>query len=150
MPLYKDKLTGHSRLPTEDKENIDEDEIEILKGDVSKTMVDGIISIDFFERVRILAIKSFDQIVVVKLLGRHIGYNTQHKKLYELRKLTQAFRLMDIENDYFLVTFRSRSDYFHVIVGGPWVIFGSYLTVEPWTEDFSTVQPYSRKVVAWI
>ncbi|KAK8578452.1 hypothetical protein V6N13_100289 [Hibiscus sabdariffa] len=37
MPSYKEKLTDHSRLPLEDEENIDEDEIEILEGDVSKT-----------------------------------------------------------------------------------------------------------------
>ncbi|KAK8568597.1 hypothetical protein V6N12_007145 [Hibiscus sabdariffa] len=102
---YKEKLTGHSRLPIEDEENIDEDEIEILDGDVSKTVVDGIISIDFSDRVRNLAIKSFDQTVVVKLLGRRIGYNTLRRKLYDLWKPAHAFHLRDIENDYFLVTF---------------------------------------------
>ncbi|KAK8490240.1 hypothetical protein V6N11_047205 [Hibiscus sabdariffa] len=28
---------------------------------------------------------------------------------------------------------------------GTWTIFGSYLTMAPWTEDFSTTQPYPRK-----
>ncbi|KAL4324934.1 hypothetical protein GQ457_11G026940 [Hibiscus cannabinus] len=150
LPSYKEKLTGHSRLPAEDEENFDEDEIEILEGDVSKSMVDGIISIAFSEWVRNLAIKSYDQTVVVKLLGRRIGYNTLRIKLYDLWKPAQAFRLMDIENDYFLVTFRSQSDYLNIFAGGPWVIFGSYLTVEPWSEDFSTAQPHPRKVIAWI
>ncbi|KAK8569003.1 hypothetical protein V6N12_007536 [Hibiscus sabdariffa] len=145
MPSYKEKLTGHSRLPTKDEENFDEDEIEILEGNVSKTVVDGIIRIDFSDRVRNLAIKSFDQTVVVKLLRRRIGYNTLRSKLYNLWKSAQAFRLMDIKNDYFLVTFRSRTNYLNVIAGGPWIIFGSYLTIEPWTEDFSTAQPYPRR-----
>ncbi|KAL4284712.1 hypothetical protein GQ457_16G010240 [Hibiscus cannabinus] len=54
---------------------------------------------------------------------------------------------MDIENDYFLVSFKSRSDFLHDVAGGPWTTFGSYLTVEPWTEDFSTTQPYPWKEI---
>ncbi|KAK8515936.1 hypothetical protein V6N12_066776 [Hibiscus sabdariffa] len=107
LPSYKEKLTGHSRLPDEDEENFDDDEIEILEGDVSKTVADGIISIAFSERVWNLSTKSYDQIVVVKLLGCRIGYNTLRVKLYDLWKPAQAFRLMNIENDHFLVTFRS-------------------------------------------
>ncbi|KAK8571786.1 hypothetical protein V6N12_027859 [Hibiscus sabdariffa] len=33
IPSYKDKLTGGSRLPSEEEETLDEDEIEILEGD---------------------------------------------------------------------------------------------------------------------
>ncbi|KAK8499601.1 hypothetical protein V6N11_025514 [Hibiscus sabdariffa] len=144
-PSYKDKLTGGSRLPIEEEENLDDDEIEILDGDVTTSIVDGIINIDFSDRIRDLAIKSLDQTVVVKLLGRRIGYNTLWGKLYELWKPAQAFRLMDIENDYFLVTFRNHSDYLHALVGGPWTIFGNYLTVESWTENFTPSQSHPRK-----
>ncbi|KAK9003595.1 hypothetical protein V6N11_084235 [Hibiscus sabdariffa] len=150
IPSYKEKLIGNSPLPAEEEAIIDEDEIEILDGDVQKTVIDEIINIDFSKRIRDLVIKSLDQIVVVKLLGCCIGYNTLRNKLYELWKPSQAFRLIDIENDYFLLSFKSLSDFLHAVAGGPWTIFGSYLTVEPWTEDFSMAQPYSQKVIAWI
>ncbi|KAK9025195.1 hypothetical protein V6N11_065091 [Hibiscus sabdariffa] len=71
-------------------------------------------------------------------------------KLYEIWKPSQAFKLMDIENDYFLVTFRSRTDYSHVPAAGPWLVFGYYILVEPWTKDFTTAQPYPSKIIAWI
>ncbi|KAK8538824.1 hypothetical protein V6N12_034532 [Hibiscus sabdariffa] len=57
---------------------------------------------------------------------------------------------MDIENDYFLASFWSQSDYDKAITGGPWVIFRHYLVVEPWTVDFSSSHPYPSHVMAWI
>ncbi|KAK8589239.1 hypothetical protein V6N12_023642 [Hibiscus sabdariffa] len=57
---------------------------------------------------------------------------------------------MDIENEYFLVTFKSRVDYTIAVSGGPWMLFEHYLVVEPWTVDFSTSQPHPNHVVAWI
>ncbi|KAK8563441.1 hypothetical protein V6N12_035587 [Hibiscus sabdariffa] len=57
---------------------------------------------------------------------------------------------MDIENGYFLATFRSHEDFLTVLADDPWTIFGHYLTVEPWSPDFSPSQPYPSKVVTWI
>ncbi|KAL4378119.1 hypothetical protein GQ457_02G027990 [Hibiscus cannabinus] len=107
----------------------DNEEVKLVDGDVTRSVVDGLISIVFSERVQALAVKNFDLTVVVKLLD---------------------FRLMDIENDYFLVTFKSSSDFSNAISGGPWVLFGHYLVVEPWTVDFSTSQSHPNRVLAWI
>ncbi|KAL4280959.1 hypothetical protein GQ457_03G040380 [Hibiscus cannabinus] len=147
---YKDKLMGNSPIPSTDDEIIDEEDIEILEGEVLRSVVDGVIHIDFSDRIRDLTIKSLDQTIVIKLLGRRIGYNTLRNKLYDLWKPSQPFRLMDIENDYFLVTFRSHSDLLKVLADGPWTIFGYYLTVEPWSPDFSTSQLHPRKIIAWV
>ncbi|KAK9028213.1 hypothetical protein V6N11_068023 [Hibiscus sabdariffa] len=122
IPSYRDKLTGTSRMPAEEEEILDEDDFEILEGDVKRSVVDGIINIDFSTRVQDLAVKSLDRTIVVKLLGRRIGFNTLRGKLYELWKPSQPFRLMDIENDYFLVTFKAHSDFLNAIAGGPWTI----------------------------
>ncbi|KAK9032606.1 hypothetical protein V6N11_056866 [Hibiscus sabdariffa] len=149
---FKDKLLGsdstnHS-IETEDA--FDNDDIEILEGDITLSMVDGIISIEFFERIQSLAAKSLDQTIVVKLLRHRIGYETLRNKMYELWKPKQPFKLMDIENDYFMVTFHSHLDFLHVLTDGPWLVFGHYLTIEPWTIDFSPIKPNSNKVVAWV
>ncbi|KAK8569199.1 hypothetical protein V6N12_007731 [Hibiscus sabdariffa] len=57
---------------------------------------------------------------------------------------------MDIKNNYFLVTFRLHLDFLHVLTNGPWLVFGHYLTVEPWTTNFSSAKPHPSKVMAWI
>ncbi|KAK9028023.1 hypothetical protein V6N11_067838 [Hibiscus sabdariffa] len=128
-----------------ESDDVLENDIEILEGDVSCDIVDGIISIDFFERVQTLAVKSLDQNIVAKLLRRSIGYATLKNKMYELWKLEQPFKLMDIKNNYFLVTFRCRSNFLRVFTEGLWMVFGPYLTFDTWTIDFSSAKPYSNK-----
>ncbi|KAK9020937.1 hypothetical protein V6N11_010949 [Hibiscus sabdariffa] len=131
----------------------DDEDIDIQEGDVTRSLVDGLLSIEFSQRVQSLAEKSLDQTLVIKLLGRRIGYTTLRTKIYELWKPKQAIRLirlMDIENDYFLVSFHARSDYLQALAGGPWTIFGHYLTVQQWNSEFSTSAPYLTKVMVWI
>ncbi|KAK8980438.1 hypothetical protein V6N11_028999 [Hibiscus sabdariffa] len=92
-------------------EPFEDDDIEILEGDVVRTVIDGMISIQFSERVHSLVEKSFDRTIVLKLLGRRIGYATLKNKVIDLWKPKAGFKLMDTENDYFLVSFRSHEDY---------------------------------------
>ncbi|KAK8513602.1 hypothetical protein V6N12_052779 [Hibiscus sabdariffa] len=148
---YRDKLLGdRSRVSPNDEDFLDEEDIDLNEGDVIRGMENGLIKIDFSDRVHALAVKSLEQTIVIKILGRRIGYTTLRNKLYEIWQPSQAFKLMDIENDYFLVTFRSRSDYLHVLTDGPWLVYGHYVSVESWTEDFSTAQPYPGNIIAWI
>ncbi|KAK9015666.1 hypothetical protein V6N11_006762 [Hibiscus sabdariffa] len=86
-----------------DVDFFDDEDIDLQDGDVTRSLVDGLISIEFFDRVQSLAEKSFNQTLVVKLLGRRIGYTTLRTKIYELWKPKQAIRLMDIDNKYFLI-----------------------------------------------
>ncbi|KAK9005857.1 hypothetical protein V6N11_043277 [Hibiscus sabdariffa] len=58
------------------EETFDDDDIEIQEGEVTCTFLDGIISITFSDRIQSLTERSFDETLVVKLLGRRIGYTT--------------------------------------------------------------------------
>ncbi|KAK9007146.1 hypothetical protein V6N11_050979 [Hibiscus sabdariffa] len=148
---YKDSLLGESRdKPSQGDSFVEDDDIEILDGEVTRSIVDGMISIQFSERIQALAAKSMDRTIILKLLGRRIGYETLKMKIHDLWKPASEIKLMDIENGYFLATFRSHNDFLTVLADGPWTIFGHYLTVEPWSPDFSPSQPFPSKVVAWI
>ncbi|KAK8986607.1 hypothetical protein V6N11_010161 [Hibiscus sabdariffa] len=115
---YKDTLmASDTPKPAEGNVFTDNEEVKLVEGDVTRSTVDGLISIVFSERVQALAVKNFDLTVVVKLLGRRIGYNTLRTRLLDLWKPTEAFQLMDIENDYFLVTFKSSSDFSNAVSG---------------------------------
>ncbi|KAK8512271.1 hypothetical protein V6N12_031994 [Hibiscus sabdariffa] len=130
--------------------DLNDDEIELFEGDVTHSNINGLMSIEFSDKVQALAIKSFQQTVVIKLLGRRIGYTTLKTRLQDLWKPIQSFKLMGIKNDYFMATFRNHSDYLQAIDGGTWMILGHYLIVEPWIVDFSTSQPHPNRVVAWV
>ncbi|KAH1121100.1 hypothetical protein J1N35_004260 [Gossypium stocksii] len=56
---------------------------------------------------------------------------------------------MGLENDYYLVRFSEEDGYNKVLTNGSWVIFGQYLTVRPWSSDFSTNQAEVGVQVAW-
>ncbi|KAK9025344.1 hypothetical protein V6N11_038213 [Hibiscus sabdariffa] len=116
---YKDSLMNESNeKPYHSDCFVVDDDIEILDGEVTRSVIDGLISIQFSDRIQTLAAKSMDHTIVLKLL--------------------------DIENGYFLATFRSHEDFLTVLADSPWTIFGHYLTVEPWSSDFSPSQSSIR------
>ncbi|KAK5842293.1 hypothetical protein PVK06_004631 [Gossypium arboreum] len=48
------------------------------------------------------------------------------------------------------ILFQSKANYVRALTEGPWIVYGNYLTVQPWSEYFSTSQPFSSDVIAWI
>lgn len=64
--------------------------------------------------------------------------------------MEQYFQLMNLDNEYFVVRFKSKVDYTKALSQGPWVVFGHYLTMQPWSPLFSTTQDFSLNMVVWI
>lgn len=44
--------------------------------------------------------------------------------------------MVDLEASYYVVRFRSKKNYDHVLLGGPWLVLGHYLTVTKWRPNF--------------
>ncbi|MBA0808955.1 hypothetical protein Gohar_024652, partial [Gossypium harknessii] len=151
---WKDMLLGGEASPSVSDRNGSsegrENDFELLEGDVSTAMVDGMPTIAFSERIKIILFKEMDLTIVLKLLGRNIGYNSLHNRILSLWKPAKSFHLMDTVNGYFLVKFQNIGDYNKVLTQGPWIIYGQYLTVQPWTREFNPLQPYPSVVLAWI
>ncbi|KAH1115082.1 hypothetical protein J1N35_008460 [Gossypium stocksii] len=157
-PSWKDKLLGGvSTLLEMDrdvtafgKDGESNGDFELLADDVQTSIVNGVPAISFSDRVKEILFKEMELTVVSKLLGRSIGYNTLHNCISSLWKLISQFHLMDIENGYYLVHFLNRTDYDRILSQGPWIIFGQYLTGQPWTKGFIPLQSYPDMVLAWI
>lgn len=66
-----------------------------------RSFVIGIPSIKFSERINQLLIKDMSFTMMIKLLGRSMGYATLQIKIYALWKPSQPFSLMDTANVYF-------------------------------------------------
>lgn len=60
-----------------------------------------------------------------------------------------SFQLVDLENEY-LFKFRDNEDFHHALSGGPWMIYGHYLTVQPWNDSFSTETDRPKTIVGWV
>ncbi|MBA0838231.1 hypothetical protein Goarm_010309 [Gossypium armourianum] len=101
-----------------------EEDFELLEGEAKKEIIDGILSISFSERVHQFISKCMARTVPLKVIG--------------------------LENDYFSVNFQDDDEYLHAVSGGPWTIFGQYLTVRPWTPSFTTDQDFPTSLLVWI
>ena len=61
-----------------------------------------------------------------------------------------GFSVIDLENNYYLVRFRSIGDIVDALTKGPWLIMGHYLTVQPWTPSFDFTNTALDQVTVWI
>ncbi|PPD90413.1 hypothetical protein GOBAR_DD12646 [Gossypium barbadense] len=96
----------------------EDEDFDLSKADVKCSLVNGIPSIDFSERVNQILNKGMAFTVVIKLLGQNIGYSALYNNVCSLWKSTQPFRLMDVENGYFLEKFQSSGDFQKVLCQG--------------------------------
>lgn len=87
---------------------------------------------------------------MVKLLGRRIGYRALASQLESLWSSTLRFHIIDLENVYFLVRFKSERDVDFVLAQGPWTIMGHYLIVKPWNPQFDCSTEEIESFIAWI
>ncbi|KAK5792678.1 hypothetical protein PVK06_033793 [Gossypium arboreum] len=155
MISWKDKLLGvNPRAINNEKlespSAVTDVDLEFFEGDIRRSIVNGIPAIDFSERIQKTLFKEMELTVMIKLLGRNIGYGVLNNRISSLWNPIKLFHLMDIGNGYYLVKFQSIDDYTKVLSQGPWMIYGQYLTVQPWTKDFNSSQPYTSIVLAWI
>ncbi|KAK5819062.1 hypothetical protein PVK06_024019 [Gossypium arboreum] len=110
----KDMLLGEASRSEPDRNGSSEgrdNNFDFLEGNVSTDMVDGMPSIAFSERIKNILFKEMDLTIVLKLLGRNIGYNALHNRILSLWKPVKSFHLMDTVNGYFLVKFQDIGDY---------------------------------------
>ncbi|KAA3461150.1 GroES-like zinc-binding alcohol dehydrogenase family protein [Gossypium australe] len=102
--------------------SFEEDDSQLIKGDVFIGTEDRLPSIRFSDQVWQILYKNMSRIVVVKLLGRKVGYQTLSNIIYYIWKPSTPICIMDLENDYFMIKFQSEVDYFKALTKGSWVI----------------------------
>lgn len=95
------------------------EDLDLRDDDVWKEIVEGVPTMDFLERLHALIDDSMATTLVVKLLGKKIGYTALWNKACSLWKPMRRFQLMDIDNEYFLAKFKSVLDYNNMLSNGP-------------------------------
>ncbi|XP_006601654.1 uncharacterized protein LOC114391698 [Glycine soja] len=88
--------------------------------------------------------------LVVKLLGKNIGFQAMKDHLTRIWKLVAGFDILDIGNHFYMVKFDTTEDRQKVIEGGPWMIFDHYLTIQTWTPDFISPTAKIDKTMVWV
>ncbi|KAH1098639.1 hypothetical protein J1N35_015560 [Gossypium stocksii] len=151
---WKDKLLGTSVGISASGQAMlfagNDNDFDLLDGDVNTSIIDGILTIEFSNRINEILFKEMERTVIVKLLGRNIGYNALFNRILFLWNPVNSIRLMDIANGYLLVKFQDSGDYNKALSQGPWTVYGQYLTIQPWTKHFNPMQPYPSVELSWI
>lgn len=88
--------------------------------------------------------------LVVRLLSGDLGYTGLVTGIRTVLKPKGEYHIMDLQNRFFLLKFELKSDYNHVLLNGPWMIRGSYLTVQPWSPEFCTKKILPARLAAWV
>ncbi|KAL4303605.1 hypothetical protein GQ457_10G024780 [Hibiscus cannabinus] len=138
---------GQERNGTMGEDVLDPNKVVVLDEDCVISTSGDYPSIKFSARVHDQIDRSTRNVVIVRLLGRNIGYGTLLNRLHALWKPKGEIQLIDLENNYFLVRLEDMRDYEVVLTEGPWTIFGNYLTVQPWSRSFNTDEKHPSQVV---
>ncbi|KAH1039257.1 hypothetical protein J1N35_041000 [Gossypium stocksii] len=147
---FKDKLLGGGMAVPDGNLANNECDLDLQEGDGNTSMVNGIPKIAFSNRIKDILFKEMELTIILKLLGRNIGYNVLYNCIHNLWKPAKPFHLIDITNGFFFVKFQEMGDYNKVLTQSAWIIFGQYLIERPWMKNFDPNQPYPSVVIAWI
>lgn len=88
--------------------------------------------------------------LIVRLLGKSIGYNTLCSRVNLLWNFQGDFAVVDLDCGFFLFKINNKTDYCHVFTGGPWVIMNHYLTVRKWEPNFKLSEAMETNSVIWM
>jgi hypothetical protein len=88
--------------------------------------------------------------LVVKLLGKNVGYNMMKDRLKTLWRLAGGFEIMDVDNGFYMVKCELLADREKIMSDGPWMLFDHYLAVARWTPDFASPHAKVEKTLVWI
>jgi hypothetical protein len=88
--------------------------------------------------------------VIVKLLGRKIGFKALETRLKQMWIRNGIINIVDVGNDFFLVTFTSKEDHYRALIDGPWMIYDNYLVVREWSPNFHPMGEVIEKVAVWV
>ena len=95
---FKDKLMADA-MDFEKEINSHMEEIEIEDSDMQTRRENGMQVIEFSHRIQCPMAQSLQKTVIVRLLGRPIGYKLLCTKIEELWEPENGFKIIDLDND---------------------------------------------------
>ncbi|KAL7193036.1 hypothetical protein ACSBR2_024786 [Camellia fascicularis] len=94
--------------------------------------------------------KPWESALIIKLLGKSIGYNMLCTRVKNIWGLQDEFNAINLGCNYFLFKFSNQEDYTKVYTGGPWVIMDYYLTVRKWEPNFKPSEAFETTTAIWV
>ena len=145
---FKEKLVGEKMLSGSHRK------VDLIKENLASFDYAGgdklfpIFHLDESVKERISA--PWKEALVVKLLGKEIGFLAMRDRLKKLWKPLAGFDILDIGFGYYLVKFDAEEDQAKVMDGGPLMLFDHYLSVQTWSREFISSSAKIDKTLVWV
>ncbi|KAL4348041.1 hypothetical protein GQ457_17G013490 [Hibiscus cannabinus] len=149
-PSYASKVAIGQQSSAKANPSYFGEEVVVCPKDVLVDKSGSIPSIRFSDQVHDQVDNCMRNALIVRLLGKLIGFKALHSRIHALWKPVGTLQLIDIDKNYYVVRFSDVNDYTRVLTEGPWMIYGSYLTVQPWSRSFLTSEAYPSQVLVWV
>jgi hypothetical protein len=94
--------------------------------------------------------KPWRQGLIVKLMGRRIGYKALETRLKQIWVRKGVISIIDLGYEYFLVYFTNEEDYTKALEDGPWLLYDHYLIAREWTPNFHPNNATIEKAAVWV
>lgn len=148
---YKDRLMNH--VPQGIDDSMEEGEIPEEEYDSEDDIFlerEGGPTILFSKEEKRGIRSPWRQALIIKLLGRNIGYTYLCNRLKQIWSIQGQLQVIDLDHGYYCLRFSDPKEYDFVFTGGPWIIADHYLSVRRWTPCFRSDEATIDKVAAWI
>ncbi|CAN1795056.1 hypothetical protein LINPERHAP1_LOCUS20483, partial [Linum perenne] len=124
--------------------------IPVGEHDITPQITNGLRSLSLSKEFKDKLCKPWVNTLVVRLLGKSIGYSYLCHRLRSMWKPANPIHIIDLDKGCFMVKFGDEHDYFKALTGGPWMILDHYLVVHQWTPDFRVSDSLTAKMVVWV
>ncbi|GMP89185.1 hypothetical protein CsSME_00040863 [Camellia sinensis var. sinensis] len=88
--------------------------------------------------------------LIVKLMGRSLGYTYLMDRLKNIWKLNSTFFGIDLGNHFFLMKFQDAADLNKVLNEGLWFVGKNFLAIRCWELDFQPEKASFSTTVVWV
>ncbi|XP_016172750.1 uncharacterized protein LOC107615158 [Arachis ipaensis] len=145
---FRDKVVGAStRRALEVADSLDGDKMATVVGKQGDSEIP---TVTFTEEAKEILVEPYKDAIVVKVLGKNFSYTAITHRLKGVWRTKGGYEVLDVGFDYFLVKFDLLEDREKVLLGGPWMITGSYVMVKPWSSSFRPCENTFGSTMVWI
>ncbi|KAK4426853.1 hypothetical protein Salat_1454100 [Sesamum alatum] len=88
--------------------------------------------------------------MIVQLADRFPFTPNSEQHLARLWKTSGTLQSVYIGKGHYLIKFQSADDYFVALVGGPWILFNSYILIQQWRPKFIPSDKPPKRFCIWI
>ena len=88
--------------------------------------------------------------LIVKLLGKSLGLRVMDRWVQRYLARKGVVRVLDMNEDFFIVRFADEGDYTHALYEGPWLVAFHYLLVQRWRPLFQPEWKAVQRMAVWV